>query len=164
MHGLNSLETHYISRIRPTSQSVQALSFFAPFPYSEPEFLISTMDRHKDWAVIVCLVSGGQEINTGEAGLPEWFDALRRSFSHWDIYITPQLNDDEYRRDRSWSSMIDRLRTFGCDTLHLATSIRSFRTSALAAFTKAMLDVDVDKAKVYISALKISIRLYSREI
>lgn len=64
----------------------------SPFPYSEPEFLISTMDRHKDWAVIICLVGGGQEINTGEAGLPEWFDALHRSFPDWDVYITPQLN------------------------------------------------------------------------
>lgn len=59
------------------------------FEYSEPEFLISTMDRHQDWAVIICLVGGGQEINTGEAGLPEWFDSLRRAFPHWDVYITP---------------------------------------------------------------------------
>ncbi len=126
----------------------------SPFPYSEPEFLISTMNRHKDWAVIVCLVGGGQEINTGEAGLPEWFDALRRSFLHWDIYITPQLNDDEYRRGRSWSSMIDGLRTFERDALHLATSVRSFRTPDLAAFTKAMLDVDIDKAKSLYQRIK----------
>ena len=39
------------------------------FNQSEPEFLISCMDRHKDWAVIICLVGGGQEINTGEAGI-----------------------------------------------------------------------------------------------
>lgn len=126
----------------------------SPFPYSEPEFLISTMDRHKDWAVIVCLVGGGQEINTGEAGLPEWFDALRRSFSHWDVYITPQLNDDEYRRDRSWSDMINGLRTFEHDELHLATSVRSFRTPDLAAFTKAMLDLDFDKAKSLYQRIK----------
>ncbi len=35
------------------------------FIKSEPEFLISCLDRHPDWAVIVCLVGGGQEINTG---------------------------------------------------------------------------------------------------
>ena len=51
----------------------------SPFPYSEPEFLISTMDRHRDWAVVICLVGGGQEINTGEAGMPEGFDSLRRA-------------------------------------------------------------------------------------
>lgn len=112
------------------------------FPYSEPEFLISTMDRHQDWAVIICLVGGGQEINTGEAGLPEWFDALRRSFPHWDVYLTPQLNDDEYRRGRSWSSMVAGLHTVERENLHLATSIRSFRTPDLAAFVKALLDAD----------------------
>lgn len=119
----------------------------SPFPYSEPEFLISTMDRHQDWAVVICLVGGGQEINTGEAGLPEWFDSLRRAFPDWDVYITPQLNDDEYRRGRSWNSMLDGLCTFERGELHLATSVRSFRTPDLAAFVKAALDADTDKAK-----------------
>ena len=119
----------------------------SPFPYSEPEFLISTMDRHKDWAVVICLVGGGQEINTGEAGLPEWFDSLRRAFPDWDVYITPQLNDDEYRRGRSWNSMLDGLCTFERGELHLATSVRSFRTPDLAAFVKAVLDADTGKAK-----------------
>lgn len=119
----------------------------SPFPYSEPEFLISTMDRHQDWAVIICLVGGGQEINTGEAGLPEWFDSLRRAFSGWDVYITPQLNDDEYRRGRSWSSMLEGLQTYERDKLHLATSLRSFRTPNLAAFVKAVLDANTDEAK-----------------
>ena len=117
------------------------------FAYSEPEFLISTMDRHQDWAVIVCLVGGGQEINTGEAGLPEWFDSLRRAFPEWDVYITPQLNDAEYRRDRNWQDMISGLKVFEREKLHLATSVRSFRTPDLAAFVKAILDVDIAHAK-----------------
>lgn len=117
------------------------------FAYSEPEFLISTMDRHEDWAVIVCLVGGGQEINTGEAGLPEWFDSLRRAFPHWDVYITPQLNDEEYRREREWDDMIAELQIHENADLHLATSVRSFRTPDLAAFVKAVLDVDTDTAK-----------------
>jgi len=117
------------------------------FQYSEPEFLISTMDRHRDWAVIVCLVGGGQEINTGEAGLPEWFDSLRRAFSNWDVYITPQLNDEEYRRDRAWQDMIANLNISEHEELHLSTSVRSFRTPDLAAFIKAILDVDTERAK-----------------
>ncbi len=119
----------------------------ADFSFSEPEFLISTMDRHKDWAVIICLVGGGQEINTGEAGLPEWFDSLRRDFPHWDVYITPQLNDNEYRRGRPWEEMIADLRIHENKELHLATSVRSFRTPDLAAFVKAVLDVDRNSAK-----------------
>lgn len=119
----------------------------SPFPYSEPEFLISTMDRHQDWAVVICLVGGGQEINTGEAGLPEWFDALRRAFPDWDVYITPQLNDDEYRRGRSWQEMLSGLRTYERQELHLATSVRSFRTPDLAAFVKAVLDANTMEAQ-----------------
>lgn len=119
----------------------------ADFSYSEPEFLISTMDRHKDWAVIICLVGGGQEINTGEAGLPEWFDSIRRAFPDWDVYITPQLNDDEYRRGRTWQSMINGLNIHENKDLHLATSVRSFRTPDLAAFVKALLDANTDEAR-----------------
>lgn len=80
--------------------------------------------------------------------MPEWFDSLRRAFPHWDVYITPQLNDDEYRRGRSWSSMLEELRTFERDKFHLATSVRSFRTPDLAAFVKAVLDLDTNEAKV----------------
>ena len=58
---------------------------------SEPEFLISLMDRKDDWCTIVCLVGGGQEINTGEAGLTEWFDALQRRFVHWDVYYPEKM-------------------------------------------------------------------------
>lgn len=126
----------------------------ANFEYSEPEFLISTMDRHQDWAVIICLVGGGQEINTGEAGLPEWFDSLRRAFPHWDVYITPQLNDEEYRREREWDDMISDLQIHEGADLHLATSVRSFRTPDLAAFVKAVLDVDSDAAKKLYARIK----------
>lgn len=126
----------------------------ANFEYSEPEFLISTMDRHQDWAVIICLVGGGQEINTGEAGLPEWFDSLRRAFPYWDVYITPQLNDEEYRREREWNDMISDLQIHENPDLHLATSVRSFRTPDLAAFVKAVLDVDTDAAKELYSRIK----------
>jgi len=101
-----------------------------------------------DWAVIICLVGGGQEINTGEAGLPEWFDSLRRAFPHWDVYITPQLNDEEYRRDQQWNKMISDLRIYEREKLHLSTSIRSFRTPDMAAFVKAILDADTERARL----------------
>ena len=124
------------------------------FEYSEPEFLISTMDRHDDWAVVICLVGGGQEINTGEAGLPEWFDSLRRAFPNWDVYITPQLNDEEYRREREWDDMIGGLQIHENADIHLATSVRSFRTPDLAAFVKTVLDVDTENAKALYERIK----------
>lgn len=124
------------------------------FDYSEPEFLISTMDRHKDWAVIICLVGGGQEINTGEAGLPEWFDSIRRAFPDWDVYITPQLNNEEYRRSYSWEDMIAGLNVTEIEKLHLSTSVQSFRTPDLASFVKAVLDVDVQNARDLLERFK----------
>ena len=58
------------------------------FSQSEPEFLISCMDRHADWAVIVCLVGGGQEINTGEAGIDAWIESVNSRFPHWHMHIS----------------------------------------------------------------------------
>lgn len=124
------------------------------FKFSEPEFLINTMDRHEDWTVIICLVGGGQEINTGEAGLIEWFDSLKRSYKNWDVYVSSELNDTEYRRDRTLSSLFEGLNVSTEDDLHLSTSIRSFRTPDLAAFVKAILDVEKDKAKNLFQKIK----------
>src|SRR5262249_5796953 len=117
------------------------------FNVSEPEFLISCLDRHRDWAVIVCLVGGGQEINTGEAGIGEWFDALHRSFPDWQIYVSDQLTDSEYGAGRVIEGLETRRRvTFKCD-LHLATSIRSFRSERVSRLVKELLDLELDGAQ-----------------
>lgn len=117
------------------------------FGYSEPEFLIQTMDRHDDWAVIVCLVGGGQEINKGEAGLPEWFDALRRSFPHWDAYAAGNLNDSEYLRGRTWNELVSEVNLTLVDSLHLATSMRSFRSEKVSLLIKQILDNNATDAQ-----------------
>ena len=124
------------------------------FEYSEPEFLISTMNRHKGWAVIICLVGGGQEINTGEAGLPEWFDSIKRSFPDWDIYVSPKLNDSEYSRNRTLSELYAGLNIHEEEFLHLSTSVRSFRTPYLAALIKSILDMDIQNAKILYNKIK----------
>ena len=123
------------------------------FNYSEPEFLISTMDRHKNWAVIVCLIGGGQEINDGEAGLPEWFSALRSKFREWDVYVSDNLKE-EYLINNEWKDMIDGLNVKEIEDLHLSVSLRSFRTPDLANFIKATLDLDVDTAKQIYEKIK----------
>lgn len=129
------------------------------FPYSEPQFLISTLNRHKDWAVIICLVGGGQEIHNGEAGLPEWFDSLRSTydtfqdwnfdFHDWDVYVaSDKLNSAEYLRGRDWEELKEGLNIINCDKLHLNTDFRSFRAQNLAAFVNALLDAtDADTLK-----------------
>lgn len=124
------------------------------FPWSEPEFLISTMDRRNDWATIVCLVGGGQEINKGEAGLPEWFDALKRSFPHWDVYAAKNLDDSEYLHGRSWQDMIQGISLVINNDLHLATSIRSFRSEKVSLLIKQILDNDTANAIATLLKLK----------
>nr|WP_240544344.1 DUF2075 domain-containing protein [Bifidobacterium sp. SO4] len=116
------------------------------FQYSEPEFLIQTMDRHTDWAVIICLVGGGQEIHDGEAGLPEWFAALQRTFPRWKVYASDRLRDDEYLRGKAWDEVIGNLDCTIVSDLHLSTDLRSFRAPSLAVFMKAILDVDPQSA------------------
>lgn len=97
------------------------------FTQSEPEFLISCLDRHSDWAVIVCLVGGGQEINTGEAGISEWIESLNRSFPDWHIYISHRLTDSEYGAGKILDAVKSRSNITSKDELHLAVSMRSFR-------------------------------------
>lgn len=117
------------------------------FNQSEPEFLISVMDRHHDWATIVCLIGGGQEINTGEAGLHEWFDSLKRSFPEWQIHVSGKLTDSEYTQGRSLYGGEDQHRIFINEDLHLSVSIRSYRSEKVAAFVKALLDIDMETAQ-----------------
>lgn len=123
------------------------------FAYSEPEFLISTLDRHKDWAVIVCLVGGGQEINTGEAGLIEWFDSLKRSFVHWDVYVSNMITEEEYTRGHDIKELTEGLNINIEKNLHLATSIRSFRSENVSAFVKQVLDNNPIKANEILLSL-----------
>ncbi|MBQ7525459.1 MAG: DUF2075 domain-containing protein [Abditibacteriota bacterium] len=122
--------------------------------YSEPGFLISTMDRLKDWAVIVCLVGGGQEINRGEAGMPEWFDSLRAHFPYWNVYATKQINDDEYLRGRDWEELTDGLKIHLSDSLHLSASMRSFRSEKVADFVKHLLDNNDEAAREAFRAIR----------
>lgn len=124
------------------------------FNYSEPEFLISTMNRLKGWAVIVCLVGGGQEINKGEAGLPEWFESLKRSFSHWHVYVSDKIEDKEYLREYSKEELFAGLHVDEYKDLHLSTSIRSFRSEKMATLVKAILDIDKNNAKVLYNDIK----------
>ncbi|WP_297672997.1 DUF2075 domain-containing protein [uncultured Akkermansia sp.] len=123
---------------------------------SEPEFLISVMDRHQDWAVIICLIGGGQEIHTGEAGLLAWFDALRNHFPHWNVYVSHQISDVEYTRGKSLESLFTGLHLYQEKSLHLSVSLRSFRNEKVSAFVKSLLDENLPVAQQLYSALSIN--------
>ncbi|MBL1146709.1 MAG: DUF2075 domain-containing protein [Pseudomonadota bacterium] len=117
------------------------------FNMSEPEFLISVMDRRQDWCTIVCLIGGGQEINTGEAGLIEWFDALKKRFQHWDVYHSEQLTDKNYSWGQDLGAKLSELHTQEKKALHLAVSIRSYRAEKLSDFVGSIIDGDSGQAR-----------------
>jgi len=116
------------------------------FAMSEPAFLISCMDRHTDWAVIVCLVGGGQEINTGEAGIGEWLRAIRSDFPHWHVHLSPHLTDSEYAAGDALGLLAGQAHVQTHESLHLSVSMRSFRAEHVSAWVKAVLDIDRDAA------------------
>lgn len=117
------------------------------FDQSEPEFLLSYMDRHRDWGVVVCLVGGGQEIHDGEAGIAAWLDAIRGGFRDWSVHISPELTDSEYAAGRALESLRERAHVIEDAGLHLAVSMRSFRTERLSSFVKTLLDRDIEGAR-----------------
>lgn len=132
--------------LRKTADFMKRKKGRPDFKQSEPEFLISCLDRHRDWAVVICLVGGGQEINTGEAGISEWLEALGRSFPHWRTYISDRLTDSEYGAGRVVAALRDKAGVEFHSDLHLATSIRSFRSEHVSRLVKEVLDLETEGA------------------
>jgi hypothetical protein len=124
------------------------------FLQSEPEFLISCLDRHKDWAVVVCLVGGGQEINTGEAGISEWIDSLNRSFPKWHVYVSSKLTDSEYAAGKAFQELEKREHVYQKDDLHLSVSLRSFRAEHVSSLIKNLLDINLIEARINYQKVK----------
>lgn len=119
------------------------------FPYSEAAFLIWSLDQREDWATIVCLVGGGQEINTGEAGISEWLKALNEKFRHWRIYISDKLTEAEYAEGRVNELLADNDKVMFSPELHLGVSLRSFRAEKLSAFVHSLLSFCSNASELY---------------
>jgi hypothetical protein len=127
--------------LEQTQNFMKQKKHYPNFKKSEPEFLISCLDRHPDWAVIVCLVGGGQEINTGEAGISEWIDSLDKSFHDWNVYISSMLTDSEYGTEKELEKIKSRSNVRYEDKLHLSVSMRSFRAENVSLLVKELLDL-----------------------
>jgi len=140
--------------ITQTSNFMKRKKNVADFNISEPEFLISCLDRHQDWAVIVCLVGGGQEINIGEAGISEWIESVNRTFPEWQVYVSDRLTDSEYAAGHALQ-LLEKHKTvvFNKD-LHLSVSMRSFRAENVSLFVKNLLDMNVEEARKNYEELK----------
>ena len=124
------------------------------FPMSEAEFLIWSLDLRKDWAVIVCLVGGGQEINTGEAGIGEWIRAVNETFPTWKVYVSKHLTDKEYAEGNVAELLANNHNAQQVEQLHLAVSMRSFRAEKLSNFVHYLLDRDIENASQLYQEIK----------
>ena len=114
---------------------------------SEPEFLIDVMDRHEDWCTIICLIGGGQEINTGEAGLEEWILAFKKHYQNWEIHYSNVIVENEnYLKQKE---LIEWLKNNASSQLHLhlSTSVRSFRSEKMSELIESILSINLVKAK-----------------
>jgi hypothetical protein len=117
------------------------------FEMSEPDFLISILDRHKDWAVIICLIGGGQEINKGESeGISGWFEAIRNKYKNWDVYISDKIIEEEYLKGKNFNELVKDINYIEKENLHLSVSLRSFRSEKVSNFVKLLLDNDIPNA------------------
>lgn len=124
------------------------------FPMSEPEFLIWSLNLREDWAVVVCLVGGGQEINTGEAGIGEWLRAVNANFPDWNVFISDQLTEKEYAEGELENLLQANNHVQRCTSLHLAVSMRSFRAEQLSNFVHHLLEGNISQAQALLETLK----------
>lgn len=124
------------------------------FPMSEAEFLIWSMNLRKDWAVIVCLVGGGQEIHSGEAGIAEWIKACNVLFKDWKVYISDHLTDKEYAEGNVKSLLSENNNVRYATNLHLGVSMRSFRAEKLSLFVHHLLELNTNTAKEVYNEIK----------
>ena len=125
------------------------------FPYSEPEYLMSCMDRQTDWGLVVCLIGGGQEINKGEAGISEWIASLNRSFNDWHVYMSDKLTEKEYADGKTLELLsIDNSHVHIEPSLHLSVSMRSFRSEKVSLFVHQLLSLQKEDAALTLKELQ----------
>ena len=124
------------------------------FAMSEPEFLIDVMNRHEDWCTIICLIGGGQEINTGEAGLEEWINAFENNYKDWEVHFSDSIvNSPNYIKTETQRKWLIENGISEID-LHLAVSVRSFRSEQVSEFVHELLELNLSKSKKLYSEIK----------
>ena len=118
---------------------------------SEPHFLVDVMNRHTGWAVIICLVGLGQDIYNGEVGINEWFRTIIQDFDDWKIFYSSEIFGQIEDKNIDKKMILNYDNAVQNDTLHLKTSIRSFRADKQSLFVDYLLNnSNVDAKKTYI--------------
>lgn len=114
----------------------------ADMAVSEPHLLYKIMDRHQDWAVMICLVGLGQDIYDGEVGINEWFRCGIEEFQSWELFYSPEIFDQTEDRNIDKRMIQSCKRCYQAPELHLKTSVRSFRADKQCQFVDHLLDND----------------------
>ncbi len=114
---------------------------------SEPSLLYQIMDRHKDWAVMICLVGLGQDIYDGEVGINEWFRCGINEYQNWEMFYSPDIFTQVEDKEIDASMIKGCSRCHEVPELHLKTSIRSFRADKQSKFVDSLLDNRPEEAK-----------------
>jgi len=115
----------------------------ADFAMSEPEFLLSVMDRHDSWCAVICLVGSGQEINKGEGGIAEWLRAIRGRYKNdWRVYCPERQALAKEQSDVFIDGLLSEIAPKTNPALHLGVCIRSFRSEAVSEFVRVVLSGD----------------------
>jgi DUF2075 family protein len=123
---------------------------------SEPEFLISIMNRHEDWCSVICLVGNGQEINTGESGVLEWVNTLSSNFKNWKVYISKKSFIDTGIKESS----LTKLDYQDFDELYLKSSLRSIRTEKMSELINSILNLETEESKKLLKVVQENFRLF----
>lgn len=114
---------------------------------SEPKLLYRIMDRHMDWAVMICLVGLGQDIYDGEVGINEWFRCGIEEFTEWELFYSPDIFTQTEDKDIDVAMIQSCPRCHARIPLHLKTSIRSFRADKQCQFVDNLLNNNPEEAK-----------------
>lgn len=127
---------------------------------SEPHLLYSIMDRHNDWAVMICLVGLGQDIYDGEVGINEWFRCGIEHFTDWELFYSPEIFSQVEDKNIDREAIVKCGRCHEMDELHLKTSIRSFRADKQCQFVDLLLDNKPARAKEVYNAISLKYPVY----
>ena len=114
---------------------------------SEPYLLYSIMNRHRDWAVMICLVGLGQDIYDGEVGINEWFRCGIEDFTEWELFYSSDIFSQLEDKNINKEMILKCNRCHEVTELHLKTSIRSFRADKQCQFVDYLLDNNSTKTR-----------------
>lgn len=114
---------------------------------SEPSLLYRIMDRHKDWAVMICLVGLGQDIYDGEVGINEWFRCGISEYKNWEMFYSAEIFSQVEDKEIDFAMIKGCSRCHEVTELHLKTSIRSFRADKQSKFVDYLLGNSPENAK-----------------